>query len=165
MEDTPQRLVERLSKEGEKVSAYYEGLFPQDWDLQVYSEGSGWTIRQILVHFNVTETSNTRLIRDILSGGRGAPETFDLNAFNEQTVANWKRLSSGELLGRFAASRQKTIELVRGLSEADLKKTGRHPFLGIAPLADIIKLLYLHNQTHLRDIRRILSLRGGQNNE
>ncbi len=165
MADSPQRLADRLFGESEKVSAFYAGLTPQEWDVQVYSEGSCWTVRQIMVHFNVTETSITRLIQDILSGGSGAPENFNLDAFNERTVAAWKNQSPEELLAHFSASRQKTIELVRQLSEADLLKTGRHPFLGITSLVEIIKLLYLHNQIHLRDVRGVLSQRGGQNYE
>jgi hypothetical protein len=31
---------------------------------------------------------------------------------------------------------------------------GRHPFLGRAPLSEIIKIIYRHNQIHLREIRQ-----------
>ena len=159
MADTPQRLAQHLSDEGEKVCAFYNGLTPQQWQVQVYSEGGRWTTRQILAHFDITETNITWLIQDILRGGGGAPEKFDLDAFNERTVAALKNLAPGELVSHFAAHRQKTADLVRQLPAEDLVKTGRHPFLGIAPLVDIIKLLYLHNQVHLRDIRRILAER------
>ena len=158
MADTPQRLAERLSEEGEKVCAFYNGLTPQQWEVQVYSEGSCWTARQILAHFDITETNITRLIQDVLAGGGGAPENFDLDAFNERTVAARQNLAPGELVSHFAAHRKKTVELVRQMSDEDLTKTGRHPFLGIAPLVDIIKLMYRHNQIHLRDIRRVLTV-------
>jgi hypothetical protein len=39
----------------------------------------------------------------------------------------------------------------------DLAKQGRHPFLGTASLSDMIKLMYMHNQIHIRDIRRMLA--------
>jgi hypothetical protein len=46
---------------------------------------------------------------------------------------------------------------MNGLSADDLVKTGRHPWLGIAPLEDMIQLLYRHNQIHQRDIRKLLA--------
>ena len=47
--------------------------------------------------------------------------------------------------------------VVAHMTPEDLPKVGRHPFLGAAPLEDIIKLLYRHNQIHQRDVRRLLS--------
>ena len=49
--------------------------------------------------------------------------------------------------------RQATIKKVRALPDQDLGKMGRHPYLGVASLADIIKLIYRHNQIHQRDFR------------
>jgi hypothetical protein len=37
-----------------------------------------------------------------------------------------------------------------------LEKTGRHPFLGVTTLREMIKMIYIHNQTHYRDLRRVL---------
>ncbi len=157
MADTPQRLAERLSVEGEKVAAIFSGLSAQQWEMQIYSDGACWTVRQILAHLDVTEVNIRRLIENILSGGGGVPENFNLNDFNERTVAACRDLTPEKLLERFAAHRRITIELVNSLTEADLERSGRHPFLGVTPLADIIKLMYRHNQIHVREMRRVLS--------
>jgi hypothetical protein len=156
MTDTPEHLAERLFEEGVRVSRFFNELAPHQWEAQVYTEGARWTARQILAHFDVTETNIGWLIKDILAGGGGAPEGFDLDDFNEGTVAALKDLPTDDLLRRFAVHRQRTVELVRNMTGDDLQKTGRHPFLGISPLLNIIKLMYLHNQIHLRDIRRVL---------
>ena len=42
---------------------------------------------------------------------------------------------------------------VISLSDADLQKAGRHAFLGITTLAEMIKMVYRHNQIHYRDLR------------
>jgi hypothetical protein len=157
MSDTPEHLAERLKEEGEKVSRFYRELSPQQWGVGVYTEGSCWTARQILVHFDVTETNIAWLIKDILSGGKGAPENFNLDEFNERTVAARKDLNTDDLLDRFADHRRETVDLVRNMSTQELGMSGRHPYLGVAPLMEIIKLMYLHNQIHLRDIRRVLT--------
>lgn len=156
MADTPEFLAERLSEEGEKVSRFFNELSPEQWNIRVYPE-DGWTVHQILAHFDVTETNMAWLIKDVLNGGGGAPEDFDLDEFNKRTVASWEGLPAEDLLNRFQTHRQRTIELVKSMSEADLQKIGRHPFFGVAPMLDVIKLIYRHNQIHIREIRRALS--------
>ena len=62
---TPQRLVERLLQEGEKTRQFFDAMPAVDWDVQVYSEGSQWRIRQVLAHFVITEASIQKLIKNI----------------------------------------------------------------------------------------------------
>jgi hypothetical protein len=110
----------------------------------------------VLAHFVASERGFYSLISDILSGGNGAPEDFRLNEYNERKVDELAAASTAELLSLYTAQRQKTCELVSGMSELDLLRTGRHPFLGVAPVEEMVKLIYRHNQIHLRDIRRLL---------
>jgi hypothetical protein len=48
------------------------------------------------------------------------------------------------------------VEWVTRLQDSELERTGRHPYLGITTLREMIKMVYIHNQTHYRDIRRVL---------
>jgi hypothetical protein len=66
-------------------------------------------------------------------------------------------LSPAELLAQFAERRQASVQLAAGLSAEDLQRTGRHPWLGVAAVEEILKMLYRHNQIHQRDIRRTLA--------
>ena len=154
MADTPQRLVNRLLEEGEKTRQFFEAMPTVDWDLQVYSDGGQWRIRQILAHFVATEASLQKLVKNILDGGEGTPLDFDLNRFNESRVSRLEDTSPSELLSQFYALRQQTAQLVAGIDPDELQRTGRHPFLGVASLEEIIKLMYRHNQIHQRDIRK-----------
>ncbi len=157
MSDTPEFLAQRLQSEGDKTSAFFEELAPTAWEQLVYSEGSPWTVLQVFAHFVSTEASLFELVENIAGGGSGAPENFNIDAFNQREVAALESASFPVLLARFQAYRQHTAERVRRLSPADLEKQGRHPFLGPAPLAEIIKLIYRHNQIHQRDIRKLLA--------
>jgi hypothetical protein len=156
--DTPQSLAERMFEDGQKTIQFFDHLSPDQWQMVVYSEGSRWTIRQVLGHFVSAEVSFTRLMENILAGGAGAPEDFDIDAYNEKKVAQLQSASTSELLLQYQQARQRNVELVSGLSPAELAIEGRHPFLGVVPLTDIIKLIYRHNQIHLRDVRKLLSL-------
>jgi hypothetical protein len=42
------------------------------------------------------------------------------------------------------------------MQPADLERIGRHPFLGVAPLVEMIKLVYRHNGIHIRDARKLV---------
>jgi hypothetical protein len=156
MADTPQRLAERLQTDGEKTAMFFHALLPDDWTHPVYTIGGQWAIHQVLAHFVSAEASFVELIDNINQGGQGVPEGFDIDAFNEDQVADLASSTPDHLLERFIYLRQLTVQLVGGLSQKDLEKTGRHPFLGVVPLEDIIKLIYRHNQIHLRDLRPIL---------
>jgi len=45
---------------------------------------------------------------------------------------------------------------VQKMQESDLERKGRHPFLGITTLEEMLKLIYRHTMIHQRDIRRAL---------
>lgn len=162
MVETADHLVTRLAEEGEKTRLFFERLSAQQLEQPIYAEGSAWTAQQILAHFVSTEAAMLTLIRTILAGGPGAPADFSIDSFNEAEVTALKVVAREELLQRFDHLRHQMIALVSGLSPMDLQRIGRHPFLGEAPLAEIIKLVYRHNQIHQRDIRRQLDNTGGE---
>lgn len=156
MPDTPEHLAGRLAEEGLKTQEFFNGISADQWDIQVYSDGTQWTLRQILTHFVSSEESFTRLFENILMGGEGAPEGFDIDVYNERKVLQLQEMTVVEKMKRFKGARQRNIELVNSMTADDLLREGRHPFLGVAPLADMIKLIYRHNQIHQRDMRRKL---------
>ena len=162
MTETATRLTARLLDESERTVQFFSKLTLEQQSSQVYIEGNCWTVRDILAHLLATEISIYRLVVHILEGGPGTPEDFDINAYNERKVRELREADTPKLLERFRQEREATVQLVSGLSLDDLEKQGRHPFLGTAPLSDIIKLMYRHQQIHIRDIRRILASGDGK---
>ncbi|OGO31098.1 MAG: hypothetical protein A2Z16_15565 [Chloroflexi bacterium RBG_16_54_18] len=157
MTESPTYIAGRMQVGGNKTLEFFRELTPDQWGAIMYTEGSVWTVREVLAHFVSAESGMTRLVESILTGGPGAPEDFDLNAYNERKVASLKNASTDELLGHFTLLREKSTALAANLSPDDLTKTGRHPWLGMASIADILKMMYRHNQIHLRDIRRAMN--------
>ncbi len=157
MPDTPAHISERMLSEGQKTLAFFNTLKLEQWSLTIYTEGSEWAVRDVLAHFVAAEAGMARLVENIISGGAGTPDDFDLNAYNERKVAGLKGVSTEELLAQFATKREYSAALARRLSPDDLLKTGRHPWLGVTTIAEILKMMYRHNQIHQRDIRRSVS--------
>jgi hypothetical protein len=156
MADTSEHLADRLRHEGQKTLEFFGDLTPEQWDLAVYTDGASWAVHQVMAHFVATEIGIALLVKNILAGGPGSPEDFNLNEYNERRVAKLTDLSAAELMRRFAENREASAKLVAGMTQADLQRAGRHPFLGVAPLEGIIKMMYRHNQIHQREIRKIL---------
>lgn len=149
-------IVKRLGSEGEAALAFFRELSEADWERPIYAVGSQWTVRQVLCHFVSVEDGFLRLARNVLEGGEGAPEGMDIDEFNEREVAAMADRTPADLLCEFERLRAETVELVKGIDEADLDQEGRHPYFGHTSLEKLFKLIYRHNMLHLRDIRREL---------
>ncbi len=119
-------------------------------------------LHHLLAHFVSAEQALKLLIEDVYAGGAGAPEDFDIDGFNAGEVAEMVRRTPQELLQEFELSRRACVALVRKMQAADLEKSGRHPFLGWVAVEDMIKMLYRHDQIHLRDLRRLLKPEPGE---
>ncbi len=150
-------LAEKLRTEGEKFNGYFGGLDDEQWRAEVYTEGSVWTIRSILAHLMTAERAFLKLFEGIRQGGPGASEDFVIDRYNARQQEKTHDLSPAELLEQYREVRGRMAEWVAGLDDADLERTGRHPFLGVTTLREMIKMVYIHNQTHYRDIRRVLN--------
>lgn len=157
MPDSVRFLLERLKDEGDRTAKFFLSLSSEDWHKKIYSEGATWTVRQVLAHFVMAEEGILDLIEDIRAGGSGVPPDFNLNAYNERRVARLDEVNPAQLIERFQEQRRATIQKVSQLKEGDLNKIGRHPFLGMASIEEIVRLIYRHNQIHQRDVRKVIS--------
>jgi hypothetical protein len=152
---SPAWLAGRLKKEGEKVIAYFSSLSEEQWQAEVYTEGETWTVRSVLAHFVTSERGLLVLFERIRQGGPGSPDDFSIDRYNARQQQKTRDLTPPELLAQYAEVRGNSVDWVSGLAEEDLVKEGRHPFLGHVSLVEMIKMLYLHNQIHFRDIRKL----------
>jgi hypothetical protein len=153
---SPAWLAERLKKEGEKVVEYFSTLTDKQWQKEVYTEGDIWTIRNVLAHFVTSERGLLKLFERIRQGGPGAADDFSIDQYNARQQEKTKNMTTQELLAQYLEVRANAVEWVSGLAEEDLVKEGRHPFLGNVQLVEMIKMLYLHNQIHFRDFRKLV---------
>jgi hypothetical protein len=150
----PAELAEKLKSEGERILAIFGELPDAQWMTEVYTEGAVWTVRDVLSHFVTSERGLLKLFEQIRSGGAGVPEDFSIDRYNASQQEKTKGLSTLELLEQYKAVRATSVAWVSELEESDLKIVGYHPFLGETTLREMIKMLYLHNQLHYRDLKK-----------
>jgi hypothetical protein len=149
-------LAEKLKVEGEKFFSIFSGLTEDQWQMEVYTEGATWTIRNILSHFVTSERGLLKLFEKIRQGDAGSPDDFSIDRYNAAMQARTQDLTPQELLEQYKAVRADSVTWTSGLSQVDLQKRGRHPFLGITTIREMIKMLYIHNMTHLRDMKKTM---------
>ena len=149
-------LADKLRTEGDKFTALFAGLTDAQWQAEVYTEGEIWTLRNVLSHFVTSERGLVRLFEQIRQGGAGAADDFSIDRYNAAQQQRTKELSPQELLEQYKAIRADSIAWTLSLSELDLEKQGKHPFLGMTSIREMIKMLYLHNQIHYRDMKKVL---------
>jgi hypothetical protein len=149
-------LAEKLESEGKKFIGIFSGLTDEQWQIEVYTEDTTWTIRNILSHFVTSEHGLVKLFEQIRQGGGGVTVDFSIDRYNESQQVKTKSLSITELLDGYKSTRAESVAWVLGLKETDLEIVGRHPFLEMTTIREMIKMLYLHNQIHYRDLKKAL---------
>jgi uncharacterized damage-inducible protein DinB len=150
-------LADKLKQEGERIVKYFESLRDEQWSIEIYTEDTVWTIRNILAHLMTSERAFVKLFESIRQGGVGVTDDFVIDRYNARQQEKTKEFGTQELLQRFKSIREEMVVWVLHIGDSDLEKTGRHPFLGQTTLREMIKMVYLHNQIHYRDIKKALS--------
>jgi hypothetical protein len=149
-------LAEKLKTEGEKFVRIFSELTDDQWQAEVYTEGEIWTIRNVLSHFVTSERGLVKLFEQICQGRSGATDDFSIDRYNSAQQEKTKDLTPAELLEQYKVVRANSVQWVSGLKDEELEIKGRHPFLEITTLREMIKMLYLHNQIHYRDLKKVL---------
>ncbi len=156
MSQLANELASSLESEGAKTLDFFRPLTAEQWNTQVYTDGPGWTVHNLLAHFTDVEGMIPRLMRSVLGGSEGVQAGFSIDEWNAEHTAEMSAQSSEALLAEFAARRAATVAMVRAMSDTDLETRGRHPALGVTEIKHMVKLMYIHLQGHQRDIKRVL---------
>ena len=149
-------IAEKLRSEGEKFVGIFSALTDEQWQTEVYTEGTTWTIRNVLSHFVTSERGLVKLFEQIRQGGSGAADDFSIDRYNEAQQKKTQDLPVAELIELYKSTRAETVTWVSGLQESELEIIGRHPFLETTTLREMVKMLYIHNQVHYRDLKKVL---------
>ena len=150
-------IIEDLEKECRKTIAFFQSLPPDQLQLRVYQDEPRWTVRQVLAHFITIERSMQWLFINLLEGGAGSPEDFDLDRYNRTQPVKLDGFTLDELIAKFTAVRRKTIAIVDGMEDADLDRQGRHIFFGHGKLERFISWASEHERRHKEDVRNALA--------
>ncbi|MGD8366095.1 MAG: DinB family protein [Desulfobacterales bacterium] len=156
MGERKNEIIGKLRRQRDATIEWFRSLSPEMLSVQVY-EDPDWKVKDVLAHFVTIERSMQWVFEDILQGGPGSPEDFDVDRFNRSQPQKLSGLAVEELIERFSAVRGKTIDLVASMSEEDLDRKGRHAYHGPGTLERFVRWAYEHAEEHEADIRKALS--------
>ena len=150
-------IIADLEKESRKTIEFFQSLTPDQLQVQVYYGEPFWTVRQVLAHFITIERSMQWLFINLLEGGPGTPEDFDLDRYNRTQPVKLDGFTPEDLIARFSAVRRETIAIVDEMADADLDREGRHAFFGHGRLERFIRWASEHERRHKEDLRKALA--------
>ena len=154
MKDRRTSIIAELENNLEDTLAYFRSLSPEELSIQVYQDGAQWTVQQVLAHFITIERSMQWLFKNILAGGPGSPEGFDVERFNRTQPKKYDGKTIDALITEFSSVRNDTIQIVGSMSDADLDREGLHAFHGHGKLERFIVWAYEHVALHLEDLHQ-----------
>ena len=157
MSERQREIIETLQRSADETVKLYTPLTPEQLQMPVYSEEVHWTVRQVLAHLVTIEKTMHWLFRNMLDGGPGSPEDFDVARFNRSQPQKLDHLSLPELMRQFMTVRQETIAIVTDMADSDFDREGRHVFLGHDRLERFIRWAYEHARLHEDDVRQALA--------
>jgi len=149
-------LVEKLKSEGERMATFFSELNDEQWTSEVYTEGTTWSVRNVLSHFVTSERGLVKLFEQVRTTGVGASDDFSIDRYNAAQQKKNESLTPADLMEQYRQVRAESVKWVSGLKDEELDIKGRHPFLGETVIREMVKMLYLHNQLHYRDVKRAL---------
>ena len=150
-------LANKLKADGERFVQFFSDLTEAQWQTEVYTEGTTWSVRNVLSHFVTSERGLLKLFEQIRQGGAGSSDDFSIDRYNAAQQQKTQELNTVELLQQYKSVRADSIAWVSGLKDEELEIKGRHPFLGETVIREMVKMLYVHNQVHYRDMKKTLS--------
>ena len=159
MTDRRTEIIARLENNLKNSTSFFRSLSDDHLSVQIYTDGAKWTVKQVLAHFITIERSMHWLFKNMLSGGSGSPDDFDVDRFNLTQPRKLDGLTVEELIEQFKTVREHTIDIVRGMTEQDLNREGMHPFHGHGKLERFIVWAYEHVSIHEDDIRKVLRIK------
>ncbi len=156
MTDRREEIIRQLKQNGDDTVVFFRSLSKNQLDLVVYDDEPGWTPRQVLAHLVTIEKSMHWVFQNILEGGPGSPENFDIDRFNRTQPRKLDGLPLEEVIRRFRVVRDETVRIVARMEEEDLGREGRHAFHGPGKLERFIHWAHEHAAIHLDDIRKVM---------
>ncbi|MGD8963736.1 MAG: DinB family protein [Desulfobacterales bacterium] len=156
MNDRRTQIIAELNKNMEDTITFFRSLSPDKLNIQVYQDGAQWTVQQVLAHFITIERSMQWLFKNILSGGPGSTEGFDVERFNRTQPKKYDGKTIDELIAEFRSVRNDTMEIVDSMSDPDFDREGLHAFHGHGKLERFVIWAYEHVALHLEDLQQRL---------
>ena len=157
MADRKQVILDQLAES----RAYLDQVLDQigdRWEHQVYSDGLGWSVRQLAAHLADAERGHQFQVMNIAEGKDVIPEDFDIERYNKRVTEKSAELTPSQIREQLALYRQQLNDWLFNLDEALLDQKGRHASLRIMTVEQILNIVVSHERGHGADMAKALNI-------
>ncbi len=112
-----------------------------------------WCLTEIAAHMRDAEELVLRQMSAILDGSRDPLPVWDIDALPQER--DYVAADVTLFLEELRSLRRQTTHLLWGLSGADWRCAGQHPYRGALSLGEIARELAQHDLEHLWQVRRL----------
>jgi hypothetical protein len=154
MSEEIRKIQSKLEASRAKLLATVDGLQAQAWEWRP-ADGR-WSARLTLAHVGSAQWSHLEVAQRLVAGKPTAIPGFDLDEWNNTRVAEREDWSVDQVLADLEAAQQATIEFLEALDDETLLITGTHPALGEVSVAQVIRIIPIHDNLHRRDLLKLV---------
>lgn len=127
-------------------------------EVQVYSDGLGWTVRQLVVHLSEAYRGMNNQAQNISEGRDLIPADFDIERYNKRQTEKNADKTFEQARHDLQTAREQLLAWLDTLDESKLDHKGRHASLRVMSVEEILLLQGLHEKGHAADIAHALNL-------
>ena len=142
-------IVNKLNTSRAALLAFFDRLDEAGWQTAVYTEGTNWTIADMLRHLVDAERGMMGLITQWQQGKNPVPPDFDLARWNNRVIQKTAEKSPAELLNELTTNRSHLLNFIETIQPEDWTKQGRHGSLRIMSIEQVCHLIADHELDHL----------------
>jgi hypothetical protein len=147
-----QQLIDRYADGVLQVEQALEG-FPERLHAERPFPGK-WTAREIVHHLADSESTSAIRLRKLLVEEHALIQGYDQEAFAVRLRYN-ERPDLTPSLGAFRNARLSTLQVMRGMSDAEWQRTGWHTESGVYTAERWLEIYAAHAHGHADQIRRL----------
>jgi hypothetical protein len=146
---TPEQVARLLQSNAAQIRAEMEAL--PDAALAWHPEDGEWCVKEVVGHIIEAERRGfAGRIRTLLEEASPRFAGWDQEAV-AAARGDCKR-SPGEVLDEYLAQRESSVQLVAGLTEEQLDRSGEHERVGRLSIRDLMHEWIHHDRNHLRQL-------------
>jgi hypothetical protein len=147
MSERKQAIKAKLSETRDYLNSLLDQVGDR-WEQQVYSDGLGWTVRQLVNHLTDADRGHMNQAMTYAEGGELVPADFDIERYNAHITRKTAEKSPAQALEELAAQRQQIFEWLDNVDEAKLDLKGRHASLKMMTVEEILRYSAAHEHQH-----------------
>lgn len=146
----PAALLKKLASGPAKIAAAWKSASPKQ---RAFREAPGkWSLQEVVCHLLDVEITLGWRLRHIVGDDDPRIVPFDQDKWAERLF--YSRLDPKLCLKAYAALRECTVEIARGLDADQLAREALHPEYGTISAAWVIERFTQHDATHLEQMAR-----------